>query len=129
MTGASVDTHIDTAGLGGNIRRLRRKKGLSQAQLGEELGLTQKVVSAYERNYRIPPASIIPMVAETLGATPDELYGAQSGPEARRELSKKTLWQIVELVEPMGHADQQEILRMVTEYTRGKERPGTTPSA
>lgn len=36
--------------LGQNIRKLRKEKNLSQAQLAEALGLKQRTISSYENN-------------------------------------------------------------------------------
>lgn len=40
--------------VGGNIRHLRKVLGLTQKELGDEVGLTQAQISDYERGRRIP---------------------------------------------------------------------------
>lgn len=56
--------------IGRNIRNLRKDKGLSQAELARRTGVSQKVISAYERNYRRPSSAFIPRVAELLAPRP-----------------------------------------------------------
>jgi len=40
--------------VGGNIRHLRKVLGLTQKELGDEVGLTQAQISDYERGFRVP---------------------------------------------------------------------------
>ena len=41
------------------ISELRKEKGLTQEQLGEKLGVTNKTVSGWERGTYLPPAGIL----------------------------------------------------------------------
>lgn len=86
--------------------------GLSQAELARRLGLSQKVISAYERDYRTPSSTLIPRVAETLGATPDQLY-AHAEDTSKKHLRKRKLWEIVERLEHLSNAELDEIARTV----------------
>ena len=87
--------------LGKNIREFRKKKGLSQAELGKKLGLSQKVISAYERDYRVPRGSIIPHVAETLDVSVNALYEGTENTTAAQRLLNPELWKIVERLEKL----------------------------
>ena len=57
------------------------EKGLSQSQLGEMLGVTNKAVSKWERNLSCPDINSIPMLAEVLGVSVEELLNAQAKQE------------------------------------------------
>lgn len=56
------------------IRELREEKGISQAELAEELGVSQMAVSRWERECD-PKASRILQIAKVLGCTLNELFG------------------------------------------------------
>jgi transcriptional regulator with XRE-family HTH domain len=104
--------------IGKNIRNLRKEKGLSQAELARKTGVSQKVISAYERSYRLPPSTFIPVVAETLGTTPDVLY--DTGKENGGGLKRGVLWKIVERLEAIPESEREEVFAMIDKYLKSK---------
>ena len=62
------------------LKDLRRKKGLTQADLAVKLGVTQSLVAMWERGAVMPSAAKLPEIADMLGGTIDQLYG-RGGPE------------------------------------------------
>jgi transcriptional regulator with XRE-family HTH domain len=106
--------------IGRNIRNLRKEKGLSQAELARKTGVSQKVISAYERDYRLPPSTFIPRVAETLGTTPDVLY--DSGEGKFGGLKKSVLWKIVERLEEIPERNREEVFKLIDKYLKSKKR-------
>ncbi|MFN2587716.1 MAG: tetratricopeptide repeat protein [Actinomycetota bacterium] len=77
-------TATKDAGLGGRIRALRTKKGLSQRDVAAPL-LTSSYVSLIEAGKRIPSDETLEHIAERLGVDPVELRTGQS-PGAEVEL-------------------------------------------
>ncbi len=60
--------------LGEKIRILRRRAGLSQGELADQIGVTRRALVYYESNQRHPrEQSIINRLAEILGVTPEFL--------------------------------------------------------
>jgi transcriptional regulator with XRE-family HTH domain len=106
--------------IGRNIRNLRKERGLSQAELARKTGVSQKVISAYERNYRRPSSTFIPVVAETLGTTPDALYDTGEGKSGG--LKKNSLWKIVERLEGIPEDEREEVFSMIDKYLKSKQR-------
>jgi transcriptional regulator with XRE-family HTH domain len=107
--------------IGRNIRELRKNKGLSQADLARQTGVSQKVISAYERSYRLPPSTFIPRVAETLGTTPDALYDTGEGKIGG--LKKNSLWKIVERLESVPEKEREKVYEIIDNYLKRKN-PG-----
>lgn len=66
--------------LGAFIAQLRKEKGLTQKQLSEILGVSDKTVSHWEREESAPDISILPMLADTLGVSVDELLKGEINP-------------------------------------------------
>lgn len=62
-------------GLGDRIRTARLRAGLSQAELADELGTTQSVVSKWESGARVPNAESVGRLASTLSVSTDWLLG------------------------------------------------------
>jgi transcriptional regulator with XRE-family HTH domain len=59
--------------LGETIYRLRKEKGLSQSELGELLGVSNKDVSNWETYEANPDITLLPLLAQSLGVTAEEL--------------------------------------------------------
>ena len=66
--------------LGAFIAQLRKEKGLTQKQLSEILGVSDKTISHWEREESAPDISILPILASTLGVTVDELLKGEVNP-------------------------------------------------
>ena len=63
--------------LGVLITELRKEKGMTQAQLAEKMGVTDKAVSKWERDLSCPDISSVPKLAEILGVTVDQLMQSE----------------------------------------------------
>ncbi len=57
---------MDNGKIGELIHRLRRERGLTQLQLAERLGISDKAVSKWERGLGCPELSLLPELAEAL---------------------------------------------------------------
>ena len=56
------------------IREYRLRAGLSQRALGESVGKTRKVISAWERGLRFPAGLVLFKLAKALGTLVESLY-------------------------------------------------------
>ena len=71
--------------LGSCIRFLRLQSGLTQAQLADRIGVTDKAVSKWERDGSCPDIALFPKLADILGVSVSDLVNAcmQEGPPPR----------------------------------------------
>ena len=67
--------------LGQMICSLRKEKNMTQNDLAEKMNVTDKAVSKWERNLSCPDINSIPMLAEVLGVSVEELLNAQAKQE------------------------------------------------
>lgn len=63
--------------IGGFLAALRRASGMTQKELGERLGVSDKAVSRWERDECAPDLTLIPVLAEIFGVTSDEILRGQ----------------------------------------------------
>ena len=63
------------------IARYRKLKGLTQEQLGETLGVSNRTVSKWESGASLPGADMIPEIADALGVSLHTLYGIDTQQE------------------------------------------------
>lgn len=68
------DTDISVL-FGNCLKSLRNKKNLTQTQLSEKLGISQKHLSVIENGKQFPSSSLISRIARTLEVKPYELFG------------------------------------------------------
>lgn len=64
---------MDNIQTGKLIAKLRKQQGLTQQQLADKLNLSNKTISKWESGTGSPDISNLPILAETLGITVDEL--------------------------------------------------------
>ena len=72
--------------LGTMIAELRKQHGMTQLELAEKMGVTDKAVSKWERDLSCPDINSLPNLAETLGVSVEELM--QIKKEAAAPVSK-----------------------------------------
>ena len=82
--------------MGSFLAALRRANGMTQKELAEQLNVSDKSVSRWERDDGAPDLALIPVIAEVFGVTCDELLrgeraaageeqGAQSTPKGEQQ--------------------------------------------
>lgn len=65
--------------LGANIANYRKKLGLTQDALAQELGITNQAVSKWESEASCPDVQLLPQLADIFGITTDALFGREVG--------------------------------------------------
>lgn len=68
---------MDQGKIGSFIKDIRKEKGLTQEQLAEKLGVSQKSVSRWENGKTMPDYSLLPSICEALEINVAELLGAE----------------------------------------------------
>ena len=71
-----------------NIVRLRRKKGITQEELADFVGVTKASVSKWETKQSLPDIVLLPQLATFFNVTVDELLGYE--PQLSKEQIQKT---------------------------------------
>lgn len=57
------------------IKELRKKRGLMQQRLASELGITQQMLSKYERDVTLIKVDVLKKIAKYFNVTTDYLLG------------------------------------------------------
>ena len=68
--------------LGTMIAELRKQHGMTQLELAEKMGVTDKAVSKWERDLSCPDINSLPALAEILGVSVEELMQIKKEAEA-----------------------------------------------
>lgn len=73
--------------LGMMIAALRKENEMTQLDLAEKMGVTDKAVSKWERDLSCPDVNTIPKLAEVFGISVDELMQIKAQSEEKKDIS------------------------------------------
>ena len=108
--------------LGERIASLRRQHDVTQVQLAEALGVSQQTLQSYEVGRRRIPVSALPVVAQTLSVSLEELFGqARQAARSKRGPASKLehhLERISALPKPRQRAVIDVIEAMLAQQAR-----------
>ena len=74
--------------LGMMISTLRKEKGMTQLELAEQMGVTDKAVSKWERDLSFPDINSIPKLAEIFEVSVDELMQVKTETKENISINK-----------------------------------------
>lgn len=95
---------MDQQKIGGFIASNRKSRGMTQVELAEQLGVTNKAVSKWERGKCLPDAELFQPLCKLLGITVNELLSGEAVPvEQAAEKAEAT---IVSLASDRQKADR-----------------------
>lgn len=100
---------------------IRTSRELTQTQLGEMTGLTQRTISHYETGAGYPPAPTVVDLAKALNVTTDELLGAKPSKNAKAtkmNAETKRLWTKFQQLLSLPDKDQRAVIRMVNSLSK-----------
>jgi transcriptional regulator with XRE-family HTH domain len=98
-----------------NLRELRKRHGWTQTELGEKIGVSQKIIADYETGATNPPVDRLPILAKVLKVTVDQVLGLediQDKPNKKKRVHKNTrLAKMEKVFEKLKPEDQRSILK------------------
>jgi transcriptional regulator with XRE-family HTH domain len=97
--------------LGTRIAERRKAQDLTQAQLGELVGVTQQQIASFEIGRRRMPISALPPLAKALAVSIEELVGEQPKPSKRGPAPK--LQQQLEQLSQLPKAQQRLVSQVI----------------
>jgi transcriptional regulator with XRE-family HTH domain len=99
---------------GKRLFALRKTRGLTQVQLADALGTTQRVISYYETEAELPPSTAIIPLARVLEVSADELLGLKpTEPNGNSSVQKQRLWKRFQKMDVLPTKDQRAVIRLI----------------
>lgn len=77
--------------MGMMIAQLRKEKGMTQKNLAEQMNVTDKAVSKWERDLACPDINSVPKLAEVLGVSVEELLNASQQEKNKNDTIENVL--------------------------------------
>jgi len=99
--------------LGGRIAQARKAKAITQQQLADQLSIAQQTLAHYEVGRLRLPASLLPMLADVLEVSVDDLLGLSAAKPAGKRGPASRLQQQIEAVAQLPRAKQQFVSQML----------------
>ena len=105
---------------GTRLAALRKERGLTQAQLGELVGVSYRVIAYYEGETSYPPAHLMEPLAKALKVSTYELLGIR---ELKRERNPENaaLWRRLRKIEALPKKDQKALLHYLDALVQKNE--------
>jgi transcriptional regulator with XRE-family HTH domain len=97
--------------LGQRLAEARKASGLTQTQLGEQLGVAQQTLAHYEMGRLRVAVAFMPPLAKALGITVEELMGEDTPPAKRGPAPK--LQQQIERIQQLPRSKQRFVMQML----------------
>lgn len=105
-------------GFGDRLARIRRARGITQAQLAKAVSVSRRVVAYYEADDAQPPGAILVDLARALAVSADQLLGLKPVRRAAPPKSRKLLKRL-EKVEALPRGDQKAVFEYI-EFLRSR---------
>lgn len=106
--------------IGENIKQLRERFGLSQLQLGEIAGVSDKAVSTWEKGTNVPRMGVIQKMADYFGITKSEII---EGPKPKEKPTPEDELddELVSLLSDLTHDEVVRVLDFVSGLKAARE--------
>ena len=109
------------------IKELRKKRGLMQQRLASELGITQQMLSKYERDVTFIKVDVLKKIAKYFNVTTDYLLGVS---DVKRDLQRQMImnetldeyYDLVEVYKELDPYDQEMIWSIIQVVKRTSDR-------
>jgi transcriptional regulator with XRE-family HTH domain len=100
---------------GERLQAIRKARGLTQVQLAEAAGTTQRAISYYETEAGFPPAPAVIDLAKALRISTDEMLGVKT-PKVERindDSDARRMWKRFQMVSTLPERDRKAVIRLI----------------
>ncbi len=104
--------------LGQRVSRLRKERGITQVELAATLGISQPVVSLYERDGLAFRWDHLVALARLLRVSADELLGIKAETAPRRGPKDTRVAKLLREVESLPRRDRDALIRTIEAFLR-----------
>jgi transcriptional regulator with XRE-family HTH domain len=101
------------------LARLRKERGWTQVELAERVGITQRLVSDYERGRLRLNADIVVRLANALEVATDELLQPNGQKHSLRRKPSLRVLRRLEKIEKLPAHQQSTLLKTIDTFLRG----------
>ncbi len=101
---------MDTVKIGKFLKELRKEQNLTQEQLGEKVGVTNKTVSRWETGTYMPPLECLAILSELYGVSINEIVAGQRLSQAEfAEAAEENLSEALQMSEQVWRQTEKRL--------------------
>jgi transcriptional regulator with XRE-family HTH domain len=97
-------------GFGRRLAAVRKERGMTQAQLGDLVGVSNRVIAYYETESDQPPGALLVDLCKTLKVSADELLGIKTPREPKNPKTARLMNRLKRVAE-LPPAQQRAVLQ------------------
>lgn len=109
-------------GFGKRLAEIRQSRGMTQADLGNAVGVSKRVIAYYEQDDAQPPGAMLVELAHALRVTTDQLLGVKP-PKEKPSPRIARLLKRLQGIEQLPPTDLRVVLKMVEGLLERNARP------
>ena len=100
----------------------RRVRGMTQTQLADAIGSSQRAISYYEAEGGNPPMEVAARIAKALNTTADDLLGLAETSEQSEAATpdERRLWRRFRQLLTLPEKDRRAVMRMLDSLAKGR---------
>jgi transcriptional regulator with XRE-family HTH domain len=100
---------------GNRMADLRNERGYSQRDLARETGISQRMIAYYEKQAQYPPTHVLPILAEALGVSVDQLLGLaiEKGDGKKKDMR---LWRRFTQIEKLDTKEKRQVIQLLDTF-------------
>jgi transcriptional regulator with XRE-family HTH domain len=103
------------ANFGERLAKLRKAAGFTQKELGDEIGVSRRMITYYESQSAHPPTHVLPAIAKALGLSTDELLGVKA--VKKKKPSQDTrLQRRFQQIEKLPAKDKRQLIQLIDTF-------------
>jgi transcriptional regulator with XRE-family HTH domain len=102
----------EVEGFGQRLSQIRRSRGMTQGELGDSAGVSNRVIAYYEADGAQPPGAMLVDLARALRVSTDQLLGLKPAKEKTSPRTARLLKRL-QKIEALPPADQRTVLKIL----------------
>ncbi len=113
---AAMPRHADPVpgSFGERLRKLRKAKGFTQAELGRVVESSHRMIAYYEVQGGNPPGNVISKLADALGVSADQLLGLSDTKSKKGDAPASVrLMRKLRLVEKLPEKERKQVIALI----------------
>jgi len=109
---------VDAKTIGKRVAELRKSRGLTQVEIATQLGMTQALVSDYERGKLRLHGGLIVAFAKALRVSADQILGLKES-DGHGRLEDRRFLRRLQKIEKLSRRDKQVLLATIDKFLAG----------
>lgn len=113
-------------GFGRRLAAIRKERGITQAQLGDAVGVSNRVIAYYETESDQPPGALLVDLCKAMKVSADELLGIKT-PKEKKDPKTARLMNRLKRVADLPTTQQRAVLQHIDGLLAAHQATKKTP--